>query len=93
MWKLKNRPGGGFKPPPMVRPGTAVATPPQQLPQQQTTATSTGPRPSVSRPLPNSKFVCGVKGNHRELRQLSTIERNLDSTYCRHSLHISKHLN
>ncbi|KAK4036178.1 hypothetical protein OUZ56_028244 [Daphnia magna] len=74
-----SRPGGGFKPPPMVRPGTAVATPPQQLPQQQTTATSTGPRPSVSRPLPNSKFVCGVKGNHRELRQLSTIERNLDN--------------
>nr|SVE75673.1 EOG090X03V0 [Daphnia hispanica] len=74
-----SRPGGGFRPPPMVRPGTAVATPPQQLPQQQATATSSGPRPSVSRPLPNSKFVCGVKGNHRELRQLSTIERNLDN--------------
>nr|SVE70342.1 EOG090X03V0 [Daphnia similis] len=73
------RPGGGFKPPPMIRPGTAVATPPQQLPQQQSTATSSGPRPSVSRPLPNSKFVCGVKGNHRELRQLSTIERSLDN--------------
>jgi hypothetical protein len=39
-----------------------------------TAATSSGPRPSVHRPLPNSKFVCGVKGNHRELRELSVIE-------------------
>nr|SVE74102.1 EOG090X03V0 [Daphnia barbata] len=68
---------GGFRPPPVVRPGTAVATPPQQLPQQ-ATATSSGARPSVPKPLPNSKFVCGVKGNHRELRQLSAIERGVD---------------
>nr|CAG4636904.1 EOG090X03V0 [Ceriodaphnia reticulata]SVE72856.1 EOG090X03V0 [Ceriodaphnia reticulata] len=68
-----SRPGGGFRPPPMVRPGTAVATPPQQLPQQPT-VTSAGPRPAVPRPLPNSKFVCGVKGTHRELRDLSPLE-------------------
>ncbi|EFX84708.1 hypothetical protein DAPPUDRAFT_314689 [Daphnia pulex] len=73
-----SRPGGTFRPPPMVRPGTAVATPPQQLPPQQ--ATSSGPRPSVHRPLPNSKFVCGVKGNHRELRELSVIENDNATT-------------
>jgi hypothetical protein len=27
--------------------------------------------------LPNSKFVCGVKGNHREIRDLSVIESKL----------------
>lgn len=65
----------------MVRPGTAVATPPQQLPQQQqAAATSSGPRPSVARPLPNSKFVCGVKGNHREIRDLSVIENDNATT-------------
>lgn len=67
------RPGGGFRPPPLVRPGTAVATPPQQLPQQPA-VTSSGPRPAVPRPPPNSKFVCGVKGTHRELRGLSMVD-------------------
>ena len=67
----KNRPGAGFRPPPLVRPGTAVATPPQQLPPQQPTVAAAAPRPAVPRPLSNSKFVCGVKGTHRELRDLS----------------------
>lgn len=58
----------------MVRPGTAVATPPQQLPQQPAVTSSTGPRPAVPRPPHNSKFVCGVKGTHRELRDLSAFE-------------------
>ncbi len=80
LYYIKYRPGGGFRPPPMVRPGTAVATPPQQLPQQPT-VTSAGPRPAVPRPLPNSKFVCGVKGTHRELRDLSPLDSFDTSTY------------
>ena len=61
-----NRPGASFRPPPLVRPGTAIATVPQQ--PQGTVVAPTGPRPAAPRPQPHSKFVCGVKGTHRELR-------------------------
>ena len=53
----------------MVRPGTAVATVPQQ-PQHHTIVAPSGARPAVPRPQPHSKFVCGVKGTHRELRSV-----------------------
>ena len=62
------RPGASFRPPPLVRPGTAVATVPQQ--PQHTVVAPSGPRPAVPRPQPHSKFVCGVKGTHRELRSV-----------------------
>nr|CAG4636068.1 EOG090X03V0 [Eubosmina coregoni]SVE69719.1 EOG090X03V0 [Eubosmina coregoni] len=61
-----SRPGASFRPPPLVRPGTAIATVPQQ--PQGTVVAPTGPRPAAPRPQPHSKFVCGVKGTHRELR-------------------------
>lgn len=72
-----SRPETGFRPPPMVRPppppASTVAAPPPSL-QQPPPAVATpdaGRRPAAPRPVPHSKFVCGVKGTHREIRAAS----------------------
>merc|ERR1712071_592617 len=57
-----NRPGE-IRPPPSVRPGTAIVTTQHPTPG--------GSRPIKPKPTTNGKFVCGVKGTNRELRSLS----------------------
>nr|CAG4638362.1 EOG090X03V0 [Cyclestheria hislopi] len=75
-----SRPGTAIRPPPQVRPNTAVVSPNPPAQQQQPPHVPAA-RPTANKPSLNRRFVCGVRGSEREQhgKELSNTTLSIES--------------